>query len=453
MEALNVLLCIITTSTPFPCTTTIYFGPLPTPVPGTTPFVNYPAFPPLVLLLCASSSSIPRPSVPNLPGSSNAEWLEGLLHCGFPGALTRRLLAEPDLLDYELKGEVDTMEDGSSSEIPAQREIMEWEEDERVMKLFYKLVAHTGFIPVTDPAQDKEANDDQYQVPINGDGDVESTPAPSFTLNQISEHVGDHVMFDKTPSDNSDDASSLSPSKHPSAVEQFASARRMARRIVYDLRFLKPERYFGPFIAPISNDEANKGGSTSKGGSMTSRLLTVDDAGEENTEYSYSDIHSDSDAGEDDTSENESDILFPIVHLINMLPNADATPGPRLAGNGQPISLHSLKPDWVWLAAARIIVEANLRDMLERAPNLNADANGAESDRRVLEEVGNALRRIEGLRMGGAPGFWRDWGVMDSSANSDAGNEVDVKGKCKMQESGEGTEQGWDWAGVEGTWR
>lgn len=453
LDTLRTLLFTITTSAPFPSTTMIYFGPLPTPVQGTTPFVNYPAFPPLVLLLCSSSSGMsdkPQPRVSHLLRSSNAKWLEGLLSCGFSALLTRRLLVEPNMFEFELEEGADMMDDGSPFR---KRKKEEWEEEDETVKLFYKLVAHTGFIPITDPTQDGEVNGDHNQDKDSDDSDTESTLVSSFTPSQTSEHATNHSISDTASPQNSDDNTipslirstpSPTPLTHPSADEQFASARRKARRIVYDLRFLKPERHFGPFIF---NRRADAEGSSS---SSRPRSRDVNHSDEDDTDSTYSDAQSNSDSDEDDTGD---DLLFPLVNLINMLPNTEAASEPAPTGDDRPFLPHSLKPDWTWLAGARIIVEANLRDMLRRAPNINPDMDGAESDRRVLEEVGNALRRMEGLRMGGAPGFWRDWGVMDGSVDADAGDEVDDKRKGKGQESGEGKEHGWDWAGVEGTWR
>jgi hypothetical protein len=356
------------------------------------------------------------------------------------------------MFEFELEEDANLVNNGSKK-----RKTEEWEEEDETVKLFYKLVAHTGFIPIADPTQDGEVNEDHNQEKDSDDGDAENIPVSSFTPSQTSEHATDHFVSDTASPHNSDDNTipslirstpSPTPPTHPSAGEQFASARRRARRVVYDLRFLRPERQFGPFIFNRKADTERSSGSSR--GSLGSRSRDVNYSDEDDTDSTYSDTESNSDSGEDDPGD---DLLFPLVNLINMLPNTDAAPEPTPTGDDQPFSPHSLKPDWAWLAGARIIVEANLRDMLRRAPNINPDTDGAESDRRVLEEVGNALRRMEGLRMGGAPGFWRDWGVTDGSADTDAGDEVDDKRKSKDQENGEGKEQGWDWAGVEGTWR
>lgn len=83
--------------------------------------------------------------------------------------------------------------------------------------------------------------------------------------------------------------------------------------------------------------------------------------------------------------------------------------------------------DWAWIAAARLVLEFNLRDLLR-------------SDRH--QGVLRAFLSLQGLRSCSAPGF------------PPAAPEAVVAGKCR----GEGGRtfkdgEGWDWAGVEGQWR
>ncbi len=83
--------------------------------------------------------------------------------------------------------------------------------------------------------------------------------------------------------------------------------------------------------------------------------------------------------------------------------------------------------DWAWIAAARQVIELNLRDLLRRSRH---------------QSVLRALLSLEGLRSCSAPGF-------PAAAPEPA---VD------LGEDGEGGRtfkdgEGWDWAGVEGQWR
>jgi hypothetical protein len=83
--------------------------------------------------------------------------------------------------------------------------------------------------------------------------------------------------------------------------------------------------------------------------------------------------------------------------------------------------------DWAWIAAARLVIELNLRDLLRR-------------DRH--QGVLRAFLSLQGLRSCSAPGF------------PAAPPEAVVVGRCE----GEGGRtfkdgEGWDWAGVEGQWR
>jgi hypothetical protein len=189
-----------------------------------------------------------------------------------------------------------------------------------------------------------------------------------------------------------------------------------------------------------------------EGPSRKTRRPQADDDDDESDDPDYvpagTDSDSDSNTENDaESSPNDDHELFP---LINLITSQDTDPAP--AGTRLP-SPDTLVPDWTWLAGARIIVEANLRDMLRRSSTVDTGPEGAESG---MEDVANALRRMEGLRMGGAPGFWDDgWKVWDKAPGY-ADSKVDEKGKGKaeeMHEYEEEVEQGWDWAGAAGTWR
>lgn len=84
--------------------------------------------------------------------------------------------------------------------------------------------------------------------------------------------------------------------------------------------------------------------------------------------------------------------------------------------------------DWAWIAAARQVIELNLRDLLRRNRH---------------QGVLRALLSLEGLRSCSAPGF-------PPSAPEPAVDLGQGQGEDgRTFKDGEG----WDWAGVEGQWR
>ncbi|KAK0194232.1 hypothetical protein F5146DRAFT_926440, partial [Armillaria mellea] len=106
---------------------------------------------------------------------------------------------------------------------------------------------------------------------------------------------------------------------------------------------------------------------------------------------------------------------------------------------------HEVKPDWSFLASARVLVEANVRD---RAHVVHSDPDDKEDFLEAME----ALKNLDHLRMGGAPGFERDgWRRLNGEAE-DAG-ETDLTTDERGKESSEDEIDGWDWAGVTGEWR
>lgn len=423
---LRALLSVLVTSFPFPPTTTIAFGPLPSPSPGLPP--KYPAFPPLVLLLSSSFCTASSKShVLRTLSSASSQWLEDVLSHGFPRVLTRRLLADPSLLEDD-----DMNAGGGPSAAAVEQEFKEWGNSEEA-KLFYKLVAHTGFIPASASTQDADASQRRAGFD-DGASNVQASDA-SFTPTTSPPSVPDLALPQVTPP---------TRRKDPFEDAQFASARRMARRTVYDLRFLRPERMFGPFM-PQHADETMYG---QEGFSQNPRPRgEIDDESDDSDDVPVG-TNSDSDSNmENEGTTGEYD-LFPLINLItpqdmDAAPASDQLPSPE-----------TLMPDWTWLAGARIIVEANLRDMLRRSPNVDLGPEGAEAG---MEEIADALRRLEGLRMGGAPGFWDDGWMVWENAPDYGDSNVDKKGKGRSSESMykdvEGVGQGWDWAGVTGTWR
>ncbi|KAJ7693655.1 hypothetical protein B0H17DRAFT_1199763 [Mycena rosella] len=117
---------------------------------------------------------------------------------------------------------------------------------------------------------------------------------------------------------------------------------------------------------------------------------------------------------------------------------------------------HRVLPDYGFLAAARLIMEANMREKFEMEiqHNLsNSGSNLAAADVGLeLSEVVDAMQSLNLLRMGGAPGFWDVW-----RPEKPEGEEEEEEASSASVDKGKGraTEEveGWDWAGVEGEWR
>jgi hypothetical protein len=109
------------------------------------------------------------------------------------------------------------------------------------------------------------------------------------------------------------------------------------------------------------------------------------------------------------------------INRNNAIVNALATRGtcaPSVKGDDQQ---QLPRFDWAWIAAARQVIEFNLRNLLKK-------------DRH--QAVLRAFLSLEGFRSCSAPGF--------SPAAAAAKGESE-----RTFEDGEG----WDWAGVEGQWR
>jgi hypothetical protein len=124
---------------------------------------------------------------------------------------------------------------------------------------------------------------------------------------------------------------------------------------------------------------------------------------------------------------------------------------------------HILVPDYRFLAAARIVIEANLRGRLEEAVEFAAEHDGPQTPRGLTESEADrllgALRSLDVVRMGGAPGFWdqtsanfppRAWRV-------NAEDHMDVEPVPSSSQTSdhptppvtwEEDPDGWDWAGM-----
>jgi len=133
-----------------------------------------------------------------------------------------------------------------------------------------------------------------------------------------------------------------------STDEQYAHARILARRRVYDMHYLSPTRMWGPF-QPVQPK-----------GSITGILLHKG-----KDKYADDNYEDDGDSDEEDDDDDEDNDNLRLIYGTN-----------RKSQMNPPIAPHKLVPDYVWLASARIIVEANLREAFELSEDPNASSMG-----------------------------------------------------------------------------
>ena len=194
-----------------------------------------------------------------------------------------------------------------------------------------------------------------------------------------------------------------------SADEQYADARLLARRRVYDMRYLSPTRMWGPF-QPVQREGSGTGTSSHKG-----KDKYADD--------NYEDDEDDGDFDwEDDDEDNDN---LRLIYGTN-----------RKSQMNPPIAQYELVPDYVWLASARIVVEANLREAFELSEDPNAFSMG---------DVLPLLRKMHTTRLGGSPEYWNGW----ANRPENGGEGSSASEKRKQDEEVEG----WEWAGVAGIWK
>ncbi|KAG6881684.1 hypothetical protein C0992_000425 [Termitomyces sp. T32_za158] len=126
-------------------------------------------------------------------------------------------------------------------------------------------------------------------------------------------------------------------------------------------------------------------------------------------------------------------------------------------------SPHEVKPDYTYLAAARILVEMNIREILtlndpfvEPDPALLADWPRPVDTVNAVVLV-DALASLDLNRMGGAPAFWgKSWVAAAPGEEQGSPAVKPMVQKPSRKGKGKATEvewiKGWDWAGVTGRW-
>lgn len=382
---------------------------------SSTSFIDYPTWPPLFIVLSQFDRGINGDgyTMHDLPnshgyGTLNTSWLDEILRYGLSATLTSKLVDNPSVLGLS---KTETLVVGQERDKLAEDQLL------------FKLISLTGFIPIKRPQ-------------------LESTPET-----HVTGHTPDLISADTevahqdvSPFATGDVllTTSLTPPNQSQDIEkQYASSRLKARRVVYNMRYLKSDRYWGPFMRPNSQGYTRPPESSSRG------LLRTDDDDtglgspnnddEEVREFDSLSVEVDTDTDSDvDESAVIDDVVFDLF---------GGHAGPSESAPKQLPAPENLIPDWNWIASARIVVENNLHELFQRSPTEEA-SNTEMLNRQLLLRLGKALKKTAGLRMGGAPGYW---------ANASA--ETVVDGGRRGKKSSKGELDGWDWAGVEGVWR
>ncbi|KAH8827848.1 hypothetical protein DL96DRAFT_1600622 [Flagelloscypha sp. PMI_526] len=426
------------------------------------------SFPHIVIL--RSTEGIPDTLV-----SRNARWLEAVLKDGFPLALSRMMfLRFGPRSTKTLSTRALASDDGESTTSVATTTVPPSEYEGRQTnwshwegslegQLFYKLVYLVGFIPNPSGIIRPFVEPDPPEQEGNLLDDLLHTPNPARggmkTRSQRKAFV-DHTI--------------------PSDDRQIAEARGRARVIVYDMNYLRRQRLWGPFLPlRLNSNEDTVMGSPSD---MTNEsphasfleaggpgIQDIDD--DDDLDYFPGNEERNSEGSDDDdTDSNEG--FDPPVDLPFLLGNPPVLdpmhqePHPTFVFPDRP---DLVIPDYSFLAAARLLVERNLRELLVDADDGQTQADGSANEAGNLGKVVEALHSLELLRMGGVPRFWRDsWihpeakrlreeeaarldAAMTQLNNPFASSKIDANGKGKARQPEEYA--GWDWAGVEGEWR
>ncbi|KAF7306577.1 hypothetical protein MIND_00449000 [Mycena indigotica] len=307
----------------------------------------------------------------------------------------------------------------------------------------------------------------RYLRPLDPDGEPASRP--EFEDGVQGQAFNKLVFLRGFMPDTSDDA--------PDLEEQHILSRALARTRVYNTKYLMGERMWGPFqpLDPRKHEayswrtrlhrttkEEDEAGNLLLRSASTSRFLDPSsiilahamnmdmDSDSDDPDY-RPENDADQDDGDSDDSNDEDDpntqgllLQFLAQHGINLAADEESHPTYVFPAP------HRVIPDYAFLAAARIVLEARLRDIfninqrnLFLAEQFDTMRLAARDVNCELEDIVEAMQSLNMVRMGGAPGFWQAWRpkVEEDVSIKDTGKEKETEYK------------GWDWAGVAGEWR
>ncbi|KAH9167222.1 hypothetical protein EDB89DRAFT_1856688 [Lactarius sanguifluus] len=365
-SALQTLLRIISTAAPLPydALACMDFHPSPPPRP-------HPICPPLFL------AAHMHPTL--FLGSRNTTWLARVLAHGLPHALMARLTV------FDEHGGVDV-----------QKQPVKWD------GFLAKLVAQIGLTTLIGTTISAEKEPRTTAIP----------PRPSLTSGDNNEDIVAEVTVPPV-------VKGVFGSIATPATTSLDGVRRLARIRVYNTAYLHPSRAFGPFLPA---DDLSSRPSCDKGFFADGEEDQGAEAGSSSTDIppvplipdstlflgAFSDPEDDYDddgisSGSDDDGDDDA------------LPSGSSS-----------VPDDQLRFDWAWIAAARQVIELNLRDLL------------MTRHRDVLR----ALLSLEGLRPCSVPGFPLAAPEWSPAAEGEGSGGIQYR-------DGEG----WDWAGAEGQWR
>ncbi|KAI0781685.1 hypothetical protein BC629DRAFT_1289608 [Irpex lacteus] len=369
------------------------------------------------------ASKLPTPSSsgpfePDVDFSVNIRWLQEMVANGLPPDLIKKLSGKR--LYGGLQGVWDS---------PALA---------HEMRAFCQLICCTGFVPIPQPDE-----------PVATEPKTTPTPA--------SNADGESLLFSNRPALGVVDASSTD--ELPMTIkDQRIRARRFARMRVYNLRYLNQARHWGPYLLPDKLDNTASKADVSRmflGPVLdflrdhleTHWLHQHDDDSDDEADHDHSssdgeyvDANDEEDTSDDDSDYNMTELETDGAEDQSSTRNQDdgsehdegeQDPGEEYADEPDTQSHEEdghvpartptpseLRADWTFLAAARIVIEENLRQFVE--PN---DLAG--------------LLSLELLRRHSAPKVLKAPEDFQRSAGSPS----------------QVVEGGWDWAGVTGSWR
>ncbi|KAL4244700.1 hypothetical protein ABKN59_010354 [Abortiporus biennis] len=277
----------------------------------------------------------------------------------------------------------------------------------RMMRALAKLTAHVGFIPNPSPEERHtmetntgtenaiDSEDDITEPPTSSESSSLSEGGSSDEENdRNTEQNGEELTLQDTY--NGNDPLIVFPADM-SIEAQSQRARRIARMRVYNLRYLAKERHWGPYLLPT------------------------------------------------DTTTNDLDDELLMLGRF-------AGANQQFHDNKPPPSSSKLRADWSYLAAARIVVEANIRDEYPEAAAAFGDGRTDAS----------GMWWLDRLRVGSAPASdWASNQKLDNEESRNRDKELAARkdrqkvGRSSSQVTEEDEEEvkGTDWAGVTGEWR
>ncbi|CCM00206.1 uncharacterized protein FIBRA_02234 [Fibroporia radiculosa] len=439
LRALEAIISAAETALPCPPTICCSFIPSASNVansPGVYPaYPSYPIFPPGPHPTGVSQQETEPSSVPRLSSSAsshldeyqstslNIKWIADLVGHGLPPRL-RDMVSGTQLHGGTLGEKLD-------------------EREARMMQALGRVIAFTGFRPEPPLGRDGDTEENDH----SGSEDLQHQPddEDNYTSDEDDskslelEHgrINSSLPTDFI-TDTFHDSTVTDPTKDMSAAALNRRARSLARLRAYSLRLLAVERHWGPFL-PLQS--ASVGSQTADKSQSNSGSSTDEDSEEEFAEDNFLPPMLKMLAGENDDDADESDECSDDDNdseLGEFSDDAQADPS-----EAPDYSL--LTPDWAYLAAVRVVVEANLRE-----------AVGAG-------EI-TGLAWLDGLRVGSAPkevGYCTSFSAHDVATDlearwrSEKGKETDfgVIGDIGLMPPGGDSVVAWDWAGVTGVWR